>query len=794
LKIILASQFILLLLVVAPLVAQDVSVSSLLPTINSTALEVIGEEAWVGTTEGGLLHYSDMEAGIYQQYTTADGLSGNSIVDLAWTGRYLWAVCEGADLTRVDISGNQVSTRRVTATSDFPISSVVGWSDGISERVYYGLQGGGVGFINSSLPSNVYSTETSPGLASDDVTCLEYDGTTLWIGTSEGISTFSGNVFTDISLTLPDERINDLYIDPAGDVYAATANGVALWNVEQEEWDLLGTMGNTSSVISYNEELYALRFAGTVSSIILKYNSETWVGVEEPGVYLSQLAPSASALIAIGKERPEGSHSLVGHLFLSRLVDDSWNTANTENIVFQSANGIDFTSNGDLWVGSHLGRGFSQWNGYEWLQFFTEVEDPAVEGPGLIDFGGNLLTVAVSKLGNLWTSQLSKGLITYNPVTEVCAHIKQGNSELRANRIVKIVSHPDGPLIFCSDQAGVDILLDEANWDNSENWLLLSTEGDQLNGNIVRDAAIGQNGHIWFTVENVGVVLWDCGFSNGSPTWTDTQDDVWSAPLTTLAGSSFSFAGSQAITVADDGTIWVAGGSGIVHFQLDGYGSYGISATHLQTFREKVDSYTDGLLFGAINEIDIDNNGDIWASHGAGTNRIRLRGDDVFIDSYTSYRDYVDYGFGVLYSAGIISGLPGGTVKKVACNIDARQVAVSGERGVMLIDVTPESANNSGPLDNLYLYPNPLYAGSSSIKLGGIDAEVIWDVYVPSGGVSIEIFNLTGQSVFKNDHVEGDTPLWDGTLRNGSLVAPGVYQVRLEIDGQVLIKPLAIVR
>jgi len=207
-----------------------------------------------------------------------------------------------------------------------------------------------------------------------------------------------------------------------------------------------------------------------------------------------------------------------------------------------------------------------------------------------------------------------------------------------------------------------------------------------------------------------------------------------------------------------------------------------------------VDSYTDGLLFGAINEIDIDNNGDIWASHGAGTNRIRLRGDDVFIDSYTSYRDYVDYGFGVLYSAGIISGLPGGTVKKVACNIDARQVAVSGERGVMLIDVTPESANNSGPLDNLYLYPNPLYAGSSSIKLGGIDAEVIWDVYVPSGGVSIEIFNLTGQSVFKNDHVEGDTPLWDGTLRNGSLVAPGVYQVRLEIDGQVLIKPLAIVR
>lgn len=793
-KIIIASQVILLLLVV-PLAAQDISVSSLLPTINSTALEVVGEQAWVGTTEGGLLHYSDLDAGIYQQYTTADGLSGNSIIDLAWTGKYLWAVCEDADLTRLDISGSQVSARRVTASSDFPITSVAGWSDGSNEKVFYGLQGGGVGLINSSLPSNVYSAETSPGLVSDDVTCLEYDGTTLWIGTSEGISTFSGNVFTDVSLTLPDQRINDLYIDPSGDVYAATANGVALWNVELEEWTPLGTIGNTSLVTSCNGQLYALRFSGTTSSIILKYESESWVGIAEPGFYISKIAPESSAtLIATGKEIPEGSHSQVGHLFVSKLVDDSWETEYTENIVFLSADGVDFTSTGDLWVGSRLGRGFSRWNGTEWLQFFTEVEDPALEGPGLIDFGGNFLTAAVSEPGNLWTAQFTKGLITYNPITEDCVHIKTGNSVLRSNNIVKIMPHPDGPLLFCSDQTGVDILLDEVNWDNSENWLFLSTEGDQLNGNIIRDAAIGQNGHIWFAVEDVGIVLWDCGFSDGSPTWTDTQDDVWSAPLTTLSGSSFSFEGTKAITVADDGTIWAAGGSGIVHFQLDGFGNYGISATHLHTFREKVDSYTDGLLSGSISDIDIDNNGDIWAANDAGTNRIRLRGDDVFIDSYTSYRDYVDYGFGVLYSAGIISGLPGGIVREVVCNTDTRQVAVSGERGVMLIEVTPETANSSGPLDDLYIYPNPLYAGSSSIKLGGIDAEVSWDGYVPSGGVSIEIFNLTGQSVFKNDHVEGDSPLWDGTLRSGVLAAPGVYQVRLEIDGQILIKPLAVVR
>jgi len=793
LKTIIASQFILLLLVV-PLVAQDISVSSLLPTINSTALETVDEEVWVGTTEGGLLRYSNLESGVYQQYTTADGLSGNSIIDLTWTGKYLWVVCEGADLTRLDISDNHVFARSVTAASDLPITSVTGWSDGTNEKVYYGLQGGGVGFINSSLPSNVYSTESSPGLVSDDVTCLEYDGTTLWIGTSEGISTFSGNVFTDISLTLPDERINGLYIAPTGDVYTATANGVALWNGEQEEWDLLGAMGNTSSVTSHNEQLYALRFSGTASSIILKYEAEEWVGMAEPGNYVSQLTPGSSGLIAAGREILEGSHSHVGHLFMSNLVDDSWETVYTENIVFLSASGVDFTSSGELWVGSHLGRGFSKWNGTDWLQFFTEVEDPATEGPGLIHFGGNFLTAAVSEPGNLWTAQFTKGLITYNPVTEDCAHIKMGNSPLRGNRIVKIVSHPDGPLLFCSDQTGVDILLDEADWGNSENWLFLSTEGDQLNGNVIRDAAIGQNGQIWFAVENVGIVLWDCGFSNGSPTWTDTQDDVWSAPLTTLSESSFSFAGTGSITVADDGTIWAAGGSGLVHFQLDGFGSYGISATHLHTFREKVDSYTDGLLFGSINEIDIDNNGDIWAAHDAGANRIRLRGDDVLIDSYTSYRDYVDYGFGVLYSAGIISGLPGGRVRKIVCNADTKQVAVSGDRGVMLIEVSPETANNSGPLDNLYLYPNPLYAGSSSIKLGGIDAEVSWDGYVPSGGVSVEIFNLTGQSVFKNDHAEGDTPLWDGTLRNNKLAAPGVYQVRLEIDGQILIKPLAIVR
>ena len=64
-KTIITSQIILMLLV-APLAAQDVSFNSLLPTINSTALEVFDDQVWVGTTEGGLLNYSDLESGIYQ--------------------------------------------------------------------------------------------------------------------------------------------------------------------------------------------------------------------------------------------------------------------------------------------------------------------------------------------------------------------------------------------------------------------------------------------------------------------------------------------------------------------------------------------------------------------------------------------------------------------------------------------------------------------------------------------------------------------------------------------------------
>jgi ligand-binding sensor domain-containing protein len=792
LKIFLVFQLVLMLLVV-PALSQDISVNSLLPTINCTSLEVFEGTVWAGTAEGGLLRYLDFEDGTYSQYTTADGLSGNSIKGITWTGEYLWAICQGADLTRLDVSDYRFSARRVPVTNDWPITSITGWTEVNSEKVYYGLQGGGVGFINSGLVSNVYVVETSPGLVSDDITCLENYESVLWLGTSEGISKFSGNVFTDLSESLPDELVNDIFIDSTGQVYVATAGGAASWNEDISLWEMLGDAEYFSSITMSNGQLIGLCFSGSSLSSLHKFESGAWVEISKPEVIVSHIA-SNSSLIASGKIIPEGAWGTFGQLFTSSFVDEEWDTHYAENILFTAADGIDFTSTGELWVGDRYGRGISRWDGDQWLQFYTEVSDPETEGPGLIEFGGNILTLATSESDNLWASNFTKGLIKYNPDTGACAHVTTENSSVSSNNAVKITSSPDGSLIICSDQTGADVLLDEENWEDPLNWINLSTGADQLNGSIVRDAEIGQYGQIWFAVEDVGIVLWDYGLNQGDPTWNDTSDDVWTGPLIELDESSFSFTGVKTIAVAKDGTIWAAGGSGVVHFRVNQYSEAGIVATHLHTFREKTDSYTDGLLAGRILELDIDFNGDIWVSGGAGVNRIRLRGDDVFIDSYTSYRDFVDYGFGVIYSEGIISGVPGGMVYEVKCNNSTQQVAISGDRGVMLIDIPQTLSENEGPIDNLYLFPNPLFVGAERLVVGGVDVEVDWVGAVPSGGISLEIFNLTGQSVYRNMNVESNDELWDGTLREGSLAAPGVYQVRIEYKGQILLKPLAVVR
>ena len=76
------------------------------------------------------------------------------------------------------------------------VTAVTGAVIGGSERVFYGMDGEGLGQINSGLSGNIYTADQD-GLISDDVTALQMFHGDLFVGTPAGISRFANNVFTD---------------------------------------------------------------------------------------------------------------------------------------------------------------------------------------------------------------------------------------------------------------------------------------------------------------------------------------------------------------------------------------------------------------------------------------------------------------------------------------------------------------------------------------------------------------------------------------------------------------------
>ena len=554
---------------------------------------------------------------------------------------------------------------------------------GAAEVVYYGLVGAGVGVINSGLPGTIY-TQEEHGLVGNSVTALAFLGDDLWVGTEEGVSRFAANVFTTAGGR--PERHPDRHPAGRGRHAAATparsTTASSAGTATRPGWERLGALdGRVLAIAAQGGAVWALIEGIGTDDRLWRWDGAAWTAASLPEPRTRVIAQQGDALwcagLRIDPERDPNGRA--ARAFLARRDEATWSAWATRELLFLGVDGVSFGPGGALWLGSREGVGVARRTAAgEWGQVagLATVDN---DSTGLFDFGSNILSLAAAPDGDVWVTQYDfhvpgqGGLLRLRPgaaadLADVAvALLPPAESPPGHHRTARIVRHPDGPVMMCSDQYGVDVLVDPARPRDPAAWVRLPVDTDGLGGGVVRDAVVARRDVVWFTVVGIGLMRWDINGAAGPEaplTWSNLTDDDWTGPIAAVSGTSFNFAQARALAAAADGTLWAGGSGGVAHLRpLDGGG-----AVLLTAYGAKADVYLAGLLTGTVFDLEFDDNGDLWVALEGGLNRIRQRGDETTIDAWTNLEGYDAYRLGSLYSPSVLAGLPGAIFYELAAD------------------------------------------------------------------------------------------------------------------------------
>jgi len=767
----------------AGVTAQTVDFEQLVYARQTTAL--IEHDGLVigGLKGGGLVLWQAADPRLAERLTAGEQLSGNDITDLFWSGQHLWVATRGGGMTRItDVAGERSFRQYASNLGSLNVTSVTGVLIGQSERIYYGMDGGGVGLITDGLSGTIFTAEQDD-LISDDVNAVQIYAGDLFVGTPAGVSRFTNNLFSDQNAGLTSLEVHDLTLASDGDLIAGTAGGVFRWDDGSESWSLVGSSTAAALEVSCADGLiYARSFNVRV------FDGTTWQQLIPPPGVVGAIHAGQDFWIGGQAGVDSGAEFVERNAYLGRLTaGDTFEIQEFRASQVLGADGVTF-SDGAPYLGAAIWQSVIS-SRHDGIWQHVRFQPPSPQSVGNRLSEGIILAMATGPDDVVWASLYAgTGLARLDPATGVTDLIRPSTSGLLGRQVVNLIVHPDGPVITMHDQeneAKVEILVDPAQWADSASWLTLPSVGGLGPGPSVWDAVVQRRDVIWFAVQDVGVVRWDINGELAGPnaplTWFDQSDDRWDAPVASVFGSVLDLKAAFGLEVGSGGSIWV-GGSGLLEFSYDERTRV---ASLLTSISDKSSPQVDGLINANVSDVARDVNGHIWVTTASGINRVRGSGQDVVIDAYVDLGNYfANPTYQVLYSPTVISSLPGRTYKKVVASADGRQLLVSADQGVSLITVGRGTV--APTLDSAYLFPNPFSGrANSKLKLGGLEDDAV---------AAVQIYNLTGQLVYTDDEVSPETGFWPGTNRVGEEVASGMYVVRVTSGGMTRTLTLAVVR
>ncbi len=774
------------------------------PYLNARSVVSIwdsGSRIFGGLDEGGLVIWDRQDMDAPRRLVAGSGLSGNQIADMAWSGRHLWVATREGGLTRIGNPEGDLEFRQYSSNlGGLALTAVAATMLGESERVFYAMDGAGIGRIVDGLPGALYSAEQD-GLIDNNVNALVFFQDQLFVATPSGISRFVNNAFTDVNDGLGNLFIYDLIVDTAGDLLAAGRGGVFRWDAEEESWTTISSFGSWALELSSGPlGTFGLGLGSGSAGIVRQLTGEEWVTLTRPYPRTRSLTAEHDLLIG-GQFVPDGMTGSVGFGFLGRydeaMAIETWQL---EASLVRNANGITFGADGTPWIGSHNADALSNLQPEGWTSLY-ELASAENDSSGFINFGSNFLCMTTGTDGVIYGAQYTAGVVRYDPVAGRSHIMDRNNCGLTDGNVVNMVVHPAGPVFFLYDWHNeitkVDILLNPDQWRNPDSWISLPLgDGGLGTGPTCWDVLFERNDVMWFAMEGTGLVRWDLNSDLQGPedplTWQNMADDRWDDPVAEFSGTFNDPLETVALAPGPDGTMWV-GGNGVTRIS---YGEFSRIVVVEEHFSQKNSPFGQGLVNGNVEDLAVDANGHLWVATRAGLNR------GITEEGVTTFQAWFDLGnylsdssFASLYSPDAITLLPGGQYRKMLASPDGTDLLLSSDRGAVLIE--PGAGSSGGHttenLSQAYLYPNPFKPGEGqgSLKLGGLAADA-----VNGDPAEVQIYNLEGQLVFEDLAVSADVGFWDG--RNISIerndVTTGMYVVRVTFAGQSAVKTLAILR
>jgi ligand-binding sensor domain-containing protein len=771
--------------------AQNVTFDPML--MADAATRVVVHDGWIytGYGGGGMVAWSAADPTTQRHFTPREGLGGTDVSDLVWTGRNLWVATRDGGLSRLTDPGAASPSVRVYASNlaSLAVVTVCGAVVGQTERVYYGTEANGIGAINDGLAGGYYTTDD--GLLDNRIVSLALAADALYVATPAGVARFADNVFTTINTGL-DALVNRLAIDAEGRALAATNDGLRRWDEDRGLWTTVTGGGSAFTDVFVNgADVWVMRSDGM--PMVYRDGVLQAAGVPTPlpdaAMRIAAVGAAGDGVWIAGRYRPgdtQTGDSAAGFAWLGGRRAGVWEQWWRDGSTVGDADGVAFDTLGRAWVGERNGDGLSALSPQGAWTHITDLATVANDSAGLFNQYGGVLSVVTDPAGALWFCQYFSGLIRVRDGDYDL--IDPYNSPLAGPAVVRLASHPAGPIFVMTDEnvpdSGVQVLIDPDHWHLDGAWVT-----PDVGGNTVLAALAERPDVIWFIVDGVGLVRWDVNGDGGPAdplTWADLTDDSMQT-FTAIDGATVSLSGAKALALGEDGAIWVAA-NGVVGFTYDE--SFGFQNIH--EFRQKENAATEGLLSNSVVGVAVDRNGHVWVLTGAGLNRIRLDASPLSIDAFTDLASFLSLSGTSLYSGNIIAALPGGTYRQLAVDATGEQLVVSSDRGAVRLTVAAAAGIvEDDPLAGMYLYPNPFSGrdGDTKLYLGGLTAS---DDH--TARATVEILDLQGQIVYRVSSLDPAFGFFeDATTRTEVRVATGLYVVKVEYRGATAVRTLAVV-
>ena len=432
------------------------------------------------------------------------------------------------------------------------------------------------------------------------ITAIADDGNKIWIGTAAGLyarSKSTGAIILTYNAdnVLPSSFVNDVLVDPFGNIWVATRRGLAKF--DGSTW----TIYNKESGLKYNNVKYltmdqsgTIWIAYAIVRDFSKLNEDaTWSHYRIPSASIRAIHAGPNGNIWIGTYGA-GAYKFDGDTFTQ--YEEMGSTNRVYDIITDA--------DGNLWFASY--SGLAKYDFLSWSLFTTDQ--------GLAQ--NSCMTLTSDLNGDIWIGHYASGVTQFTPSDSTS--VIYGTSDGLAHEYTRAITIDSDAKLWVGTRYGL------FTYDGSD-WTTFMVN-NSISNNKVYDVAIAQDSAVW-----VGTEYGMSKFKDGI--WTnyfskdgliqdrvktiaiDPNGNVWSGAnygltffdgtdFTTYNGSSYNVGQAQDIFTCSNGDIWVCSSHyGLTHYDGSTWTNY---------------TTDEGLLDDKCYAVVEDYTGKIWVATAKG--------------------------------------------------------------------------------------------------------------------------------------------------------------------------------